>query len=311
MIAPVLIMYRLHHMAFSQGSRPTLFGSSERRLEQKRGRGSARPSVIPPLPAERLGAVLNPALLKFGLNDYAKRVVRERARLQGEYVFALYGLRHEQLRRLHLEGLEHFVGVLPAVGVLDKDLVALHDVVYVPEGEETGGVRVAQAVPGYVDVGLLLPWEARTFEVDAGEVPERILIVAERVGNGGGVYALHAGHRERQSRIIRSLRLLCGALLLLGRGSIRRDGLVGSALLVRAAACGQSHYHRQGCYHQQKLPHAHARHLRCSACRDRRRGKGCPPVSRSILYQSLVAFRQPKVRFPPTGVPAGPDFAGS
>ena len=83
MIAPVLIMYRLHHMAFSQGSRPTLLGSSERRLEQKRGRGSARPSVISPLPAQRPSVVLNLALLEFGLDDYTPHVVGERARLQG------------------------------------------------------------------------------------------------------------------------------------------------------------------------------------------------------------------------------------
>src|SRR5215213_11088327 len=92
--------------------------------------------------------VLSLGVLEFGLDDHTLRVVGERARLQRDYVLALYRLGHEQVRRLHVEGFEHLVGVLPTVGVLDKDLVTHHDIIYVPKGEEARSIRVPEAMPG-------------------------------------------------------------------------------------------------------------------------------------------------------------------
>src|SRR5215213_7593685 len=128
--------------------------------------------------------VLSLGVLEFGLDDHTLRVVGERARLQRDYVLALYRLGHEQVRRLHVEGFEHLVGVLPTVCILDKDLVTHHDIIYVPKGEEARSIRVPEAMPGDVHVGLFLPREARAVEVDAGRIPERILIVAERIRDG-------------------------------------------------------------------------------------------------------------------------------
>src|SRR5918997_473208 len=265
---------------------PSYLSSLFRDEKEGRGNNPCPPWGFSKESLEQLGGFLG--LLKLCSDDHALRVIGERARLQGQYVPVLQGIHHVQVRRVHRQKFEDLVSVLFVVGVGDGYLFSHLDVVYVVEGEEAGRARVAEAVAGEVHVCFVLPREAGAYEVDTSVVPKRVLVLAERVGEGGLVYAIHAGNGDRQG-------LVCGAvvlLLLLGRRA-RRDRLFGRGLpLFRAAAGDQGSHHRQGRDHQQELPYAHVRHLfNRSTYRDRRPRRNILPFSHGhILYQRFYLF---------------------
>ena len=64
-----------------------------------------------------------------------------------------------------------------------------------------------------VDVRLLLPGEPGTLEMDGGIVPERLFVVARRIGYGGILDPVHLRHGNGQGLVLGSPGVL-GTLLL-------------------------------------------------------------------------------------------------
>src|SRR3712207_6800996 len=117
---------------------------------------------------------------QFGLYDDPLGVVGESAGLQGDDAFAWNGLGDRPVPGVDDDVPEDPVGVACAVGVGQDHLVPLHQLVQIVEHEVAVRAGVAQAVAGYVDVGSLLPGEARAPQVHSAGL-ERGLVASRGI----------------------------------------------------------------------------------------------------------------------------------
>src|SRR5215208_3251838 len=139
---------------------------------------------------------------ELGLVDDAFGVVRERAGLQADDVLAADRIQHGEVRGLDDQLLEDHIGVLPAVRILQVDLVALLQILEVVEGQIAVRPWEPDAVSRDVDVGVRLPREAGGPQVDGCVIAEQRRVGA-RSSRYGVVFDLfHRRNRELEILIL-------------------------------------------------------------------------------------------------------------
>src|SRR5215212_9827125 len=173
-------------------------------------------------------------VLELGPVDDTFGVVGQRAGLQADDVFALDRVYNREVRRIDDKLLVDHVGVLPAVGVLQIDLVAVLQVLQVVEREVAPRPWKPDAVTSDVHVGRLLPREPRGIEVYAGVVVKQLLIRTEAGRDGVVLDPLHRRDRELETlllgRLDQVLAVSSVPLRALLRGDLLALGLVGHLL---------------------------------------------------------------------------------
>src|SRR5919112_1318715 len=244
------------------------------------------PPVMSPPTAEARLPVL-PALYQLAPHYEAVRVVGEGAGLQADYVLALHGPQDAHLAGRDDALLEDLVGIAGPVGVGEEDLVALLELVEVPEHQVALCPRIADPVAGDVDVGLPLPRETRAPDVDHAVV-ERLVVAAPRgVVDGHAVNPLHPGDGELEPLALGRLQLGTVAALypgddplgdasvelgleLLGDPAVHPPGILGRGrrapgedrIAQEAEADDHQHGSQEGRQHLPRLSHLHLYHHR-------------------------------------------------
>src|SRR5215212_1672686 len=104
------------------------------RSTKARGPGRVPGPLLPFTVVGRL-RLLRLDALELGPVDDALGVVGKRAGLQADDVFALDGVYHREVRRIYDELLVDYIGILPAVGVLQIDFVAVLQILQIVEGQ--------------------------------------------------------------------------------------------------------------------------------------------------------------------------------
>src|SRR5215212_872898 len=172
--------------------------------------------------------------LELGPVDDALGVVGKRAGLQADDVFALDRVYHREVRRIYDELLVDHVGVLPAVGVLQIDLVAVLQILQIVEGQVAPRAREPDAVSRDIHVGRLLPGETGRLEMHACVVVEQLLVRTEARRDGVVLDPLHRRDRELETlllgRLDQVLAVFSVPLRALLRGDLLALGLVGHLL---------------------------------------------------------------------------------
>src|ERR687889_1003027 len=162
------------------------------------------PKAGPPSPESAIIPVRGSHLdvRELGLVDDAFGVVRERTGLQADDVLAADRIQHGKVRGLDDQLLEDHIGVLPALGILQVDLVALLQILEVVEGQVAVRPWEPDAVSRDVDVGVRLPREAGVLQVDGCVIAEQRIVGTSSSRYGVVFDLIHRRNRELEILVL-------------------------------------------------------------------------------------------------------------